>query len=151
MLYPRNFSHNAPVLLSWGDLDSHGMFYAVYGDHLFILRYFSFKETFLSVTLGRGFFPLARLKMSVPLVLSPFLWKNRLWKLSSTNGLSISIYITCFLFLCSRRSWQLGDTVFEIQHHYLLALENFGAMRTKGKRLNVYIFFSSECILSTLS
>lgn len=47
------------------------MFYAVYGDHLFILRYFSFKETFLSVTLGRGFFPLARLKMSVPLVLSP--------------------------------------------------------------------------------
>lgn len=44
------------------------MFYAVYGDHLFILRYFSFKETFLSVTLGRGFFPLARLKMSVPLV-----------------------------------------------------------------------------------
>lgn len=44
------------------------MFYAVYGDHLFIFRSFSFKETFLSVTLGRGFFPLARLKMSIPLV-----------------------------------------------------------------------------------
>lgn len=56
VLYPRSFSHNALVLLPWGDWDSHGMFYAVCSDHPFILTSFSFKETFLSVTFGRGFF-----------------------------------------------------------------------------------------------
>lgn len=40
----------------------------MYSDRLFILKLFSFKETFLNVTIGRGFFPLAKDVVSFPLV-----------------------------------------------------------------------------------
>lgn len=64
------------------------MFYVVYSDHLF-------KKIFLNVLFGRGFFPLARLKLWF-IFLVPFIYEKRLLKLFSTNDLNISIYYTIY-------------------------------------------------------